>query len=279
MTTKKFDAKLDFQNDGQLSLFFIGAGNAFQKTFFQTNLFVVKGSSHILVDCGTLCPFALEKDFNTKIADIKNLILTHPHADHIGGVEEIALCSHYISRQPVRIAIPPVFRKKLWNDSLRGGLQFSERGKMTFEDYFTAIPIRKIQKNPFEIFEADFDGINIKMFRTRHVTASTVTAGKSQISYGLIFDDKVIFTGDTQYNPNQLNFLLEKYKNIEHIFHDCDVSGVAAGVHASYEQLKRFPQEIRAKMSLCHYNEDMHQVDAAEDGFCGFVQRGLYYNF
>jgi hypothetical protein len=43
-------------NGGALSLTFIGAGSAFTKKFYQTNLLVVKGNSHLLVDCGTRCP-------------------------------------------------------------------------------------------------------------------------------------------------------------------------------------------------------------------------------
>ncbi|MCR4578840.1 MAG: MBL fold metallo-hydrolase [Treponema sp.] len=279
MTTKAFESKLDFHNDGQLSLFFLGAGSAFQKSFYQTNLFVVKGDTHLLIDCGTLCPYVLEKEYSTKISSIKNLILTHPHADHIGGVEEIALTAYYISKQPVNIAIPPSFKKKLWNESLRGGIQFSERGKMTFNDYFSELPIKRLQKKPFEMYETNIGSINIKLFRTRHVTTRLDSFKNSQISYGLIFDDKVLFTGDTQFNPSQLKFLLERFNKVERIFHDCDVSGFSVGVHASYEQLKTFPDEIRAKMLLCHYNEKMLTVDAVKDGFEGFVQRGIYYNF
>ena len=146
MTTKEFNEKLEFTNDGSLSLFFLGSGSAFQKSFFQTNLLVVKGSSHVLIDCGTLCPYVLEKEYGSKISEIKNLILTHPHADHIGGVEEIALTSYYVTKSKVNIAIPKKFKKQLWNESLKGGIQYSEKGRRTFSDYFSVLPIKKIQK-------------------------------------------------------------------------------------------------------------------------------------
>ena len=279
MTTKEFSNQLEFTNDGKLSFFFLGAGNAFQKTYFQSNLLVVKGESHVLVDCGTLCPYILEKEYNAKLSKIKNLVLTHPHADHIGGMEELALSAYYISKHPVNIVIPKIFKKKLWNESLKGGIQYSENGKMTFNDYFSELPIKKIQKKPFEMFEANIGSINLKLFRTRHITTRATSFKDSQLSYGIIFDDRILFTGDTQYNPEQINFLLEHFPKIEHIFHDCDVSGYSVGVHASYEQLKLFPKEVRAKMSLYHYNKKMQEVSPEKDGFSGFVQRGIYYEF
>ena len=279
MTTKEFESQIELTNNGNLSIFFLGTGNAFQKSFYQTNLFVTKGDTSLLIDCGTLCPYVLEKEYNTKLASIKNLILTHPHADHVGGVEEIALKSYYVSKSKINIAIPKKFKKKLWDETLRGGIQFSENGKLSFSDYFTELPITKILSNPFEMYETNFGTLNIKMFRTRHVTTKQNSFRNSQFSYGLIFDDKVLFTSDTQYNPGQLKFLLERYTNIEHIFHDCDVSGFSSGVHAAYEQLKTLPADVRKIMSLCHYNEKVNTVDAVADGFYGFVQRGIYYNF
>lgn len=279
MKTKEFSNQLEFSNDGTLSIFFIGTGNAFQKDFFQANILVVKGSSHILVDCGSFCPYILEKEYNTKISDIKNIILTHPHADHIGGVEELALSAFYVTKQPLNIAIPKEFKKKLWNESLRGGIQFCENGKLGFNDYFSEFPIKRIQKKPFEIFESNIGSINIKFFRTRHVTLRTKSLKHSQVSYGLIFDERVLFTGDSQYNPDQIMLLLKKYPKIEHIFHDCDISGFSSGVHASYVQLKKFSPEIRKMMSLYHYSKRVYEVDAESDGFAGFVKRGTYYIF
>lgn len=279
MILKEFSNQLEFSNDGKLSVFFIGTGNAFQKNFFQANILVIKGSSHVLIDCGTLCPYVLEREYNTKLSNIKNIILTHQHADHVGGVEELALSAYYVSKSPVNIAIPPAFKKTLWKESLRGGIQYSETGKKAFNDYFSELPIKRIQKKPFEMYESNIGSINVKFFRTRHVTSRKDSLKDSQISYGLIFDDRILFTGDTQYNPEQIDFILAKFPTIEHIFHDCDVSGFSPGVHAPYNKLKNFPPEIKKKMTLYHYNEKIKDFNAEQDGFCGFAKRGFYYIF
>lgn len=279
MKITPFEKSIQLTNKGDLSLFFIGTGSAFIKTNFQTNLLVVKGETHILIDCGSLCPYALENTYNTKASNIRNMILTHPHADHIGGVEEMVLVGKYVTKSPINLIIPKPFKKKLWNESLRGGIQFSETGKMKFEDYFLEIKPERILKKPFEIYHTVFGNIDIKLFRTRHVTSVENSYRNSQLSYGVLLDEKILFTGDTQFNESQLRYLLSKYKNIEYIFHDCDISGYSAGVHASYDQLCSLSPDIRSKMYLCHYNEAVNSIDAIIDGFAGLANPGVYYTF
>ena len=279
MKTRPFISKIELTNDGKLSLFFLGTGNAFAKTSFQTNLLVIKGNQHLLIDCGTLCSYAFENLYNGRIADIQNLLLTHPHADHIGGVEEVALAGKYITKRPVNLVITDKFKKLLWNESLKGGIQYSEEGKMSFDDYFTQLKPKRILKKPFEMFEINAFNMNLKLFRTRHVTTRKNSLKNSQISYGLIIDDKVLFTADTQFNPSQLQFLLDKYKNIEVIFHDCDIKGFSRGVHAAYDELVTLPAEIRAKTYLCHYSESVNTIDALVDGFAGLAKHWVYYDF
>ena len=64
------------------------------------------------------------------------------------------------------------------------------------------------------MFEFNVGSINVKIFRTRHVTTSKTSLRNSQLSYGVLIDDRVLFTGDTQFNEFQLRWLLDKYKGI-----------------------------------------------------------------
>lgn len=282
MTERPFEEKLELTNDGKLSLFFIGSGSAFSKQNFQTNVVIVKGNQNILLDCGTLCSYVLHNVYNSDISQFKNILITHPHADHIGGIEEVALLGMYYSHQKPTLIITKKLEKKLWKESLAGGIQFSEKGKMKYSDYFSTCKTKLVQKRPFEIFETNIGGvggINIKLFRTKHVTSHKNSFFHSLLSYGVIIDEKVLFTGDTQFNEQQIQNLLFKYPTIETIFHDCDVSGYARGVHASYEQLCTSPKEAKAKMYLCHYDVSINKKNIHKDGFAGLAKQGYYYEF
>ena len=158
----------------------------------------------------------------------------------------MALVGYYVTRSKSKMIITDEFKKKLWNQSLRGGIQYSENGKMTFDDYFVQLKPELIQKKPFQIFETSVGSVNLKLFRTRHVTTRKDSLRQSQISYGLIIDNRILFSGDTQFNPAQLDFIMKNY-DIEVIFHDCDFSGYSEGVHASS------PEYLFPKCVLCKY--------------------------
>lgn len=278
MTLRNFEKSIELENDGRLSLFFIGTGSAFSKKYFQTNLLIIKGKSHILVDCGTTCSYALETIYHTGISEIKNLIITHQHADHIGGVEELMLIGKYGKRVKPNLIIQNELKKTLWNNSLSGGVRFCEFGKMKFNDYFTQIKPKLIQKKPFKIYEINYLGINLKLFRTLHVTTKPDSTKNSQFSQGLIIDNRILYTSDTQFNKEQIEYLNDKF-NFEAIFHDCDVTGFSSGVHAPYKSLCTLKEEIKQKMWLCHYNDAKESVNEKADKFAGFAIPGIYYDF
>ena len=70
--------------DGALRIVFIGTGSAFAKRRRQSNMLVIQGNHHILIDCGTQGPLALN-DLGLSVLDVRCYLPTHSHADHIGG--------------------------------------------------------------------------------------------------------------------------------------------------------------------------------------------------
>lgn len=281
MKIREFKGSIDFTNDGQVSLFFLGTGGAFSKKYFQNNALLIKGNSHILIDCGTLCSLAFSQ-FNSKITQVRNFILTHNHSDHIGGMEEVALSNMYGTKQIPNIVATDEFKKILWNESLKGGLRHSgedfSKSNMKFKDYFNQIKPERIKNSPRPFYEADVGGINLKIFRTKHVFTKSDSWKNSYYSVGILIDNRIIYTGDSQADKSLIEWLNSSFK-IDYIFHDCQFGHNA--VHAGYDELLEIlPADLRKKTYLCHYSDDADKnISKIErDGFAGCVKRGVYYD-
>lgn len=279
MKIRPLEGALSLKNDGGLSLFFVGVGSAFSKVHYQNNIIVIKGSDHILIDCGTLCPLALY-NYKTSVTAIKNLLITHSHADHIGGLEEVALMGRYVTKERPNMVILDNYKRILWNQSLRGGNAYGECSEgdfLNFDDYFAQIKPKKIQAKPRPLYEVNVGSINIKMFRTKHIPDCAGSWFSSFVSYGVLIDERILFPSDTRFDPELLSWMLEKYPTIEYIFHDCQF--YPGGVHAYYGDLKTLTPEVRSKMYLCHYGDNFANIKPEDDGFAGYAQQGCFYNF
>lgn len=279
MKITKFKKTINLTNDGTLQLFFVGTGSAFNKSNFQNNLLVIKGQNHVLIDCGTICPYALST-YNTPVSEIRTVLPTHSHADHIGGLEELALSGKYVANRKPQLIITDEYKKILWENSLKGGCAYGEQSKagtlFTIDDYFEQICPVQIQNEPRPVYEVNIGSINLKLYRTIHVLCPSTDWNTMFYSVGVLIDDRIFFSGDTTFDRSLINGLESKYK-IEWIFHDCQF--YEGGVHASYSELKTLPENIKSKMFLCHYGENYKSFSPKKDGFAGFAKRGVYYNF
>ena len=190
MKIEKLTSNLKLTNDGGLSLFFIGVGSAFSKKHFQNNLLIVKGDDHLLVDCGITCPSALYH-YGSNITNIRNILITHSHADHIGGLEEAGLMGRYVTKQRPRMFITKQYKKILWNQSLRGGNSYGEMNNgrfLGFDDYFELVEPKQIQKKPRLLWETNCGSINIKIYRTKHIPDCVGSWKKAFYSVGVLID-------------------------------------------------------------------------------------------
>ena len=267
-------------NEGGLDLSFIGAGSAFSKKFFQNNLLVVKGESHLLVDCGTRAPEALGL-LGLSVGQISNYLVTHTHADHIGGLEEAMLVNRYGLRRKATMVVTEKLRKPLWSMSLRGGASFNEErdgAHLEFEDFWDQIVPRRLRGADRELCEARVGEIELRLFRTKHIPDSAPDWGSAFPSYGLILDRRVLFTSDTRYDPDMVLSLDEEY-GFEAIFHDCQL--FTGGVHASLDELAGLPRGIRERTRLMHYGDKIQEFlpRIAELGFAGIAEQWKVYSF
>lgn len=273
--------KLSLKNDGDLALFFVGAGSAFTKRQCHNNVFIIKGDDHLLIDCSGKCSQTLYQ-LGLPITDVQNFLITHSHSDHIGGLEEVCLMNKYIARKTPNIVITEAYENILWNMSLRGGCAYNEEipgNELHFAAYWNAIrPAATLAEYGRETLEANVGSINIKMFRTKHIPDTSDNWKTSFWSCGVIIDDRVMFTGDTRFDRELIDTFDARFK-LEYIFHDCQF--FPGGVHASIDELNTLPAAVKAKTYLMHYNDNWEDFEnkVNEYGFIDLVRPHQFYIF
>ena len=271
------NTKVRLSNQGDLSLYFIGTGSAFAKTLNQNNLLIVKGNDHLLIDCGTKCSQALH-EVGLPVSAVRNFLITHSHADHIGGLEEVQLFGRYVTQQKPTMIINNTYQKILWEQSLRGGSERSESKDLTFTDLWSVKRPQKLKDYPRETWESDIGSINIKMPRTMHFPDSATSWKDSAWSCGVIIDDRILYSSDTRFDRDLIESFDDKFK-FDMIFHDCQL--FTAGVHASIDELSTLPIRLKRKMILMHYGDNWQDFkkQAKNAGFHSWAKEGRTYSF
>lgn len=261
---------------------YFGRSSVFVPNLFQTNFLVVSGGTHILVDFGMTGPLALEAHARLKTTDINAILPTHSHSDHIGGIECAALMNRYVgipfmNKSKIDLIINEEYQRILWENTLRGGMEYNEKDKNTgqklsFVDFFNVIRPEWKHRQPRETWTTNYKGINIEIFRTKHIPDIAPTWETSFVSYGLYFPDfKVFVSVDTRFDPE----LLDIYSDAVCMFHD--VQFFPGAVHAPLDELKTLPDDVKEKMLLMHYSDDWRKQNI--DGFAGWTKAGVTYRF
>jgi ribonuclease BN (tRNA processing enzyme) len=271
---------LSLTNDGQLSLFFVGCGSAFSKDLHQNNLLIVKGDDHVLIDCGTRAPEAFHK-LGLPITKVKNFLITHSHADHIGGLEEVMLTARYVTKTKPTAIVTGEYQRMLWNRSLRGGCSYNETvdGRLLeFSDFWEIVRPRRRHGGGRPMYDVQVGDISLTLFRTRHFPEQSTSWKDAAFSVGVVIDNRILFTGDTQYDPDLIGELTEQFP-IEVVFHD--VQFFTGGVHSSLDEISKLPPEVKRITYLMHYSANWEQYKAAagDAGFADFVRQWRFYDF
>ncbi|BAU56742.1 hypothetical protein HH1059_00720 [Halorhodospira halochloris] len=213
--------------------------------------------------------------------DIGYFLVTHSHADHIGGLEEVMLRSRYIAHKKPALILEDDYRDTLWHESLRGGCAYNEVVDNRFlelEDFWQIERPCKRADLPRNAGELDLGTLNIKLIRTNHLPEQARTWQEAAYSVGILIDERIFFSGDTKFDPELLAELDQRF-DLEAIFHDAQ--GFTGGLHASVEELSSLDKGLRSRVWLMHYGDDWYKHTAMIEwaGFAGFAAEYTYLDF
>ncbi|SFL49192.1 Ribonuclease BN, tRNA processing enzyme [Paenibacillus sp. 1_12] len=221
-----------------LQIQMIGTGSAFSKKFYNNNALVTCNGFTLLVDCGYTAPRALH-ELDVEINQINGLLITHIHADHVGGMEEFAFRLKYTYKYRMKLFVPALLVDSLWSQSLRGGLENKHEGFFGLEDYFELIVMEEAVSTVIH------PGLTLELIRSEHI--------HDKPSYSLLINEKVFYSSDTKFNYPLLVGLRGEQR-CQYILHDCQLSSPGI-VHASLDELLTLPESIQGSVMLMHYDD------------------------
>lgn len=288
-----------------LTLTFLGVGSAFAKRNFHSNALLEawqQGPDEqetpddtLLIDFGGTGPLALYQlmqrpefaylSVNGRIhyPGIRRVFITHQHADHIGGLEEMAMMNAYHYRDPTsdkpfkpQLISSASVLVNLWDQSLKGGMGAMAGRYAMPQDYFFILALRP--------GEPGHDGFTLlKRYRFQPFPTDHIQIERKYDwpCYGLFIEDTrtqqaAFFSGDTRFDYPAYGRMMERSGII---FHDTQLQDQRDPVHALIGELRTLPEAIRRKTWLYHYGDDWDAgpFDDVPDTFAGFAEPGRRY--
>ncbi|WP_409341178.1 MBL fold metallo-hydrolase [Paenibacillus sp. MBLB4367] len=243
-----------------ISLVMLGTGSAFAKTFYNNNALVACNDYKLLLDCGHTAPRALH-ELNIGLDAIDGIFISHMHADHIGGLEEVAFRSMYTYKRKLSLFLPETLIEPLWEHSLKGTLENRDDQIYKLDDYFRIVPLR--EANPITVT----DGFTLEIVPTIHIP------GKP--SYGVFLNEFVYYSADAVLDIGTLERLRDR--GCRHILHECQLHPPGY-VHATLESLLEMPEDLQRMTYLMHYDDDM-ETFAGRTGHMTFIKQHEAYMF
>ncbi|ALS21480.1 MULTISPECIES: MBL fold metallo-hydrolase [Paenibacillus] len=224
-----------------LQIQMIGTGSAFAKNFYNNNALIHADGFTLLIDCGITAPRALY-ELGIPLDRIDAVLISHIHADHVGGLEELAFQYRYVFKRKIKLLVPAPLEAVLWEHTLRGGLENKAEGLVGLNDYFEVAALA--ERTPTSIHPK----LTVELLPTDHIP------GKA--SYSFLLNGKVFYSADMRFSKTLLTGLHEQ--GCEVILHDCQLF-CPGTVHACLDELLTLPEEVQEKVLLMHYGDNMSE--------------------
>ncbi|GGG83234.1 MBL fold metallo-hydrolase [Paenibacillus radicis (ex Gao et al. 2016)] len=218
----------------------LGVGNGFCKSTYHNNALIDAEGRLFLIDCGAMAWQSLH-EIGLGFEDIEGIFITHLHYDHCGGLEEAALYGAYAARRKMKLWLPAPLQGVIWEKYLSGTLENKLEGKLSLDDYFEVHWIEEGER--FSFSAGSSAGLTARWMQTRHVPA--------KFSCSVIMNNRIFYSSDMRADKELLCSLADQ--GIETFYHD--TSFTHNPVHAGFEELCGYPEEIRNRLYLMHYGE------------------------
>jgi hydroxyacylglutathione hydrolase len=261
--------------NGAVKLTMVGTGSAFGKKYHNNSCLVETDDYNLLIDCGGTVPLGLH-DMGYDLANLNGVLITHIHGDHVNGLEELAWTMRYKYGKKIDLIGDLTMLYRLWENTLRGGLEEAEEGVLTLEDLFNIVPFRKMYMKGKESFKSDFywtpielaPSLKLDIIKTQHI--------QNKDSFSVFINNDIFYSGDVRFDPDLFEYLT-KEREVGVIFHDCQLHDLAE-VHAPLSKLLTLDEDLQRSIWLMHYGDNMMDF-AGETGSMRFLAQGVTYTY
>lgn len=239
-----------------------GTGNAFAKSFFNNNAFIQSDSYHLMIDFGQTAPLALHH-MNVPLDQVHGVLITHLHADHTNGLEELAFQSLYRyghANGKIQLFIADSLVDQLWENTLKAGLLNEKDGYSALEHYFDVRPLKAKERY------AITDHLSVELIQTEHVPG--------KLSYSVFINNHIFYSSDMVFNRQLLEHVVYE-RGCAYIFHDCQLEGEGR-VHATLSELLTLPEDLQSRIYLMHYSDTMPSY-IGKTGLMTFIEQHRTY--
>jgi len=273
-----------------MKITFLGTGSAFAVQNYNTSfLLETHQENKMLFDAGGDLRHALHAAGCTHRDACEAIFISHIHGDHMGGLEYLAFISHFdpdVTHKPYLYAHKDDL-EKIWK-MISPSVSRLTNKLLSLDDYFDVMELHSSTRffPTGHHIGCEPDGFACEMIPLIHF----YDGSENFISHGLFLQeegpemdpigDPILITGDCQFGSNQKT-LMPYYREAGFIIHDCETYPGKSGAHAHYDELSTLPPEIKGKMILTHFQDNVMDDPsgwsrkAKQDGFLGFAFPGM----